>query len=177
MYRWLWLMALLVWTASLPARDHTVVQPGGTRITTHRVSLLGVLPAPCIALEARGGVATIVLSRDTVDRLAARDEHAVENKISRMDFLASGRARELLKLLVPGRDHLGCQRLRGKPTSEIAYLVGWLLEQGRAAVFTPRFSGPEPAVVVRHTDTALFGTEDFLLPDGTVIWGYGVWVS
>lgn len=176
MYRWLWLMGLLAWTASLPAQHRTVLQPDGTRITTHQVALPGVLPAPCIALEAQGGLATIVLPRETVDRLAARDEHALENTISRMDFLASGRARALLKLLAPGRDRLGCQRLRGKPSMETSYLVRWLLEQVHATVFTPRFSGPEPAIVVRHTSTPLFGTEDFLLLDGAVIWGYGVWM-
>lgn len=113
MHRLAWLMGLLGWMASLPAQDRMVVQPDGTRITTHQVSLLGALPAPRIALEARGGVATIVLPRETVDRLAARDEHAVENRISRLDFLASGRVRERLKLLAPGRDRLGCQPTAG----------------------------------------------------------------
>lgn len=177
MYRLIWLIGLFGWTASLPAQDQTVALPDGTHITTHRVSLLGALPASCIALEAKGGSATIVLPRETVDWLAARDVHAVENRVPRMEFLASGRARELLKLLVAGRDHLGCQRLRGKPSMETTFLVGWLLEQGHAAVFAPRFGGPEPAIVVRHTDTLLSGFEDFRLLDGTVIWSYSVWVS
>lgn len=176
MYRLMWLIVFLGWAGSLPAQDRTVVMPDGTLVATDRVSLLGTLPTSCIALEAEGGSATIVLSRQTLELLAARDVHALERKVSRVELLASGRARELLKFLAPGRDRFGCQRLRGKPPMNTSFLVGWLLEQGRAVVFTPRFSGPEPAIIVRHTDTSVSGFEDFRLLDGTVIWSYGVWV-
>jgi hypothetical protein len=52
-----------------------------------------------------------------------------------------------------------------------------MLEQGRAAVVTRRLGKPEPAIIVQHTDTPIFGCEDFLLLDGTKIWGYSVWVA
>lgn len=70
-----------------------------------------------------------------------------------MDFLASGRARDLLKLLSHRRDRMGCQRLRDGIPTDTAYLIGWLLEQGHAAVFTQRLHQPEPAIIVRRVDT------------------------
>lgn len=110
-------------------------------------------------------------------RLASRDVHAAEDKISRMEFLASGRARELLALLAPGRDRFGCQRLSGEPSLETQFLVGWMLEDGRAAVLKSGSRRPEPTILVRRTDTLIMGYENFLLLDGTVVWGYSVWVS
>jgi hypothetical protein len=179
MYRLIVLMGLLGWAALLQAQGRPVGPQEGMRITKLRVSLLGVLPASCVALESERGRATIVLPRKTLDRLAKRDEDAVEDTISRREFLASGRARELLSLLGPGRDQFGCQRLQGKPSMETSYLVGWMLEQGHAAVVTRRLGKPEPepAIIVQHTDTLIFGYEDFLLLDGTKIWGYSVWVA
>ena len=177
MRRWLWLIGMLMLTGGLQAQDRVKVTPDGTRITTRQVSLLDGVPAACIALEAKGQVATIVISRGLVNRLAARDEKAIEGRISRMDFLASGRARDLLKRLSVGRDAMGCQRVRGQLPLDTTFLIGWLLEKGRAAVYTHRLTLPEPVVIVRHTDTQLFGFEEFVLLDGKVIWGYGTWVS
>lgn len=176
MHRLLLLMGMFGWVGALPAQDRTVVEPDGTRIATHQVSLLTELPAPCISLEAEGGAATLVIPRNEVNRLAARDEKAVEDGISRMDFLASGRARDLLKLMSDQRDDRGCQRIRGKLPLDTTYLIGWLLEHGRVAVFTHRFHLPEPAIIVRRTDGQLSGYESFLLLDGTMIWSYGTWV-
>jgi hypothetical protein len=114
MRRWLWLMGVFVWAGVLQAQDRTEVKPDGTRITTHQVPLLDQLPTACVALESKGGLATIVIPADELDRLATRDEKALEGKISRMDFLASGRARDLLKLLSTERDSRGCQEIRGR---------------------------------------------------------------
>jgi len=177
MYRLIVLIALLGWSALLQAQGRPVGPQEGTRITKVRVPLLGTLPASCVALEGERGKATIVLPRKTLDWLAERDEDAVEEKISRTEFLASGRARELLSLLGAGRDQFGCQRLQGKPSMETSFLVGWMLEQGHAAVVTRRLGKPEPAIIVQHTDTLIYGYEDFLLPDGAAVWCFSVWVA
>lgn len=177
MRRWLWLMGVFVWAGLLQAQDRTEVKPDGTRITTHQVPLLNKLPTACVALESKGGLATIVIPADELHRLATRDEKALEGKISRMDFLASGRARDLLKLLSTERDSRGCQEIRGQLPLDTTYLIGWLLEQGHAEVFTHHLNLPEPFIIVRHINTPIFGTEEFLLQDGTEIWGYGTWVS
>lgn len=177
-YRWL-LVGILVWAGAMPAqgRTVTVVAPDGTRVAEYRVSLSGRLPAACATLGTRGGVATIVIPIDELNRLADRDEHAIENRISRVDFLASGRARDLLKLLSTDRDSRGCKRLRGELAPDTSYLIGWLLEQGRVLVFTRNLNLPEPAIVVRHVDGQVSGYEVFALVNGTVFWSYGVWVS
>jgi hypothetical protein len=177
MYRLLLLIGMLVSPGALLARGRTVVKPDGTRITTQRVPLLAGLPAACVGLDVKSGAATIVIPIGELNRLADRDEEAIENNISRMDFLASGRARDLLKLLSAERDSRGCQRLRRELPMDTSYLVGWLLEQGRVAVFTHHLDLPEPAIVVRHIDGQLSGYEVFMLMDGTVIWSHGTWVS
>ena len=122
MYRLICLIGLVGWAASLPAQNRKIVSPDGTRIGTRQVSLLSAVPEPCIALEAEDRSSTIVLSRNTVEWLASRDVDAVEDKISRMEFLASGRARELLASLAPSRDRFGCQRLSGEPSLETQFL-------------------------------------------------------
>lgn len=177
MFRWTLMVVMFALAGTLQARDHVETNPDGTRITTRQVPLLQGVPGRCIAVEATGGVATIVISRDLIDGLAGRDEKALEATISRMDFLASGRARDLLKLLSDKRDRMGCQRVVSPLPLDTRYLIGWLLEKGRAAVFTHRLGLPEPAIVVRHTHTRVFGMEDFILLDGTRIWGYSTWVS
>ena len=177
MCRWIFMVGMLALAGTLQAHDRVETTPDGTRITTRQVPLLEGVPGRCIAVEATGSVATIVISRDRVDSLANRDEKALEATISRMDFLASGRARDLLKLLSGKRDSMGCQRAVSPLPLDTRYLIGWLLEKGRAAVFTHRLGLPEPVIVVRHTHTRVFGMEDFILLDGTRIWAYSTWVS
>jgi hypothetical protein len=71
--------------------------------------------------EGERGAATIVIPVDELKRLAARDEKAIENRISRADYLASGRARDLLKLLSDQRDSRGCRRMRGELPLDTTY--------------------------------------------------------
>ncbi|MGP1666530.1 MAG: hypothetical protein ACTS5I_11590 [Rhodanobacter sp.] len=177
MHRLLCLVGFVFSVATLHAQEQAVTKPDGTRITTRQVPLLAGVPASCIALETRSGKATVVLSKEDLDRLAARDERAVESDISRMELLASGRARDLLKSLSSQRDSRGCQRVIGALPFDTNYLVGWLLEQGKAAVYMPQRNLPEPVIVVRRIDSQLSGYEIFSLLDGTEVWSYSVWVS
>ncbi|HEY0197893.1 MAG TPA: hypothetical protein VGC19_05025 [Rhodanobacter sp.] len=170
-------MGALAFSVALFAQDRNVVEPDGTRIATRTVHLLQGVPSECVSLEDHGQAATIVLPRDELERLAARNEKADDGKLDRMEFLASGRARDFLKMLGRARDGYGCIAFTGKLPQDSTYLIGWMLEQGKAAVFTKRLRLPEPVIVVRHTDTRLFGYEDFLLLDGTPIWSYGTWVT
>jgi len=80
----------------------------------------------------------------------------------------------LLRLLPTERDGRECQGARGQLSLDTTYLVGWLLEHGRVAVFTHRLSLPEPVIVVRRTDGEPSGYESFPLPDGTAILSHGV---
>lgn len=71
---------MFVWAGVLQAQDRVVVKPDGTRITTHRVPLPNGFPKGCIALDAKGGMATIVVSRERMDRFAARNEMVLQGR-------------------------------------------------------------------------------------------------
>lgn len=93
------------------------------------------------------------------------------------NFPRRGCARELLKFVSSQRDSRGCLNVSGELPRGVSYLIGWMSEHGHAAVFARRLNLPEPVIIVRHVETKVSRYEDFLLPDGTEIWGCGVWVS
>ncbi|WP_139350215.1 hypothetical protein [Rhodanobacter sp. C03] len=170
------MMAMVAATVAY-AQDRTPIAPSGTRVTTQTVQLLTGMPAACVSLAAEHTAAMIVLPRDELDRLAAPHTPVEEAGLMRLDLLAESRAREFLKTLGKDHDDHGCVAVRGKVSMDTGFLIGWLLEHGHALVITKRMRLPEPVVIVRHTDTRLFGYEEFLLTDDSVIWGYGTWVS
>jgi hypothetical protein len=170
-------MVAMVAAAAVYAQDRTTIAPDGTRVTTQTVHLLTDMPTACVSLPASHAAATIVLSRDELDRLAAPHMPEEDAGLKRLDLLAESRAREFLKTLGKDHDANGCVPVRGKVSMETGFLIGWLLEHGHALVITRRLRLPEPVIIVRHTDTRLFGYEDFLLTDDSVIWRYSTWVS
>lgn len=147
------------------------------RIRTQEVHLAMDVPTPCVAVAAGRDVATIVLSRDELDRIAAVRTRVDASEAARLAFIAGMRARALLGQLGSARDARGCVAVQGAVPFDARFLVGQLLEQGHATVFTRGLKLPEPVLRIRHVDTLLNGWEEFRLLDGTEIWGYGTWVS
>ena len=167
-----WLLA-----ASTTANGRTASLQSGIRISTQKVHLAENVPVPCVAVTAEHGVATIVLSREELDRLAAVDTRVDASETARLAFLGGIRARALLEQLGPARDAHACLVVQGVVPFDSRFLVGQLLEQGHATVFIRRLNLPEPMLQIRHVNTLLNGWEEFRLLDGTEIWGYSTWVS
>jgi hypothetical protein len=145
-------------------------------VRTTDVHLAQIMPAHCVAVAADGDTATIVLSRDELDSLAAIGRPADGNEAARQAWIAGMRAKALLAHL-GARDGRGCQVVQGSLPPDTRFVVGRLLEQGHATVFTRHLDLPEPVLQIRYVDGAASGEEAFLLLDGTYIWGYGTWVS
>lgn len=162
---------------SMSARTQELKPQDGFRVTSQMVHLAEAVPVPCVAVAAQRTEATIVLSRTELEGLAAVRTRVDNSEPARLAFITGDRARALLKQIGPARDAHGCQVVQGTVPLDPGFLVGKLLEQGHATVFTKRLNLPEPVVEVRHVDTELNGREEFRLLDGTVIWSYGVWVS
>lgn len=169
---WIGMFAL-----SASARAQELKPQDGFRVTSQRVHLTEAVRVPCVAVAAQRVEATIVLSREELEGLAAVHTRTDDSEPARLAFIAGMRARALLGQLGPGRDVRGCQVVQGGVPLDAGFLVGQLLEQGHATVFTKRLNMPEPIIEIRHVNTLLNGWEEFRLLDGTMIWSYGVWVS
>ena len=170
---------VLAWVlaASASANSCAASPQKDMQISTQEVHLAENVPVGCVAVMAEHDMATIVLSREELDRLATVSTRVDASETARLAFIAGSRARALLKQLGPARDVRGCQVVQGVVPLDARFLVGQLLEHGHATVFARRRDLPEPTIQIRHVNTPVNGLEEFLLLDGTEIWGYGTWVS
>ncbi len=146
-----------------------------TRISTQEVHLAENVPVPCVSVAAEHGAATIVLSREELDRLAEVKTRLDASETARLALIAGSRARALLTQLGPRPDARGCLVVQGVVPLDTRFLVGQLLTEGHATVFTRRLNLPEPSLQIRHVSTLYDGWDEFRLLDGTEIWGYGTW--
>ncbi len=178
-------LALLAFAGGSPAQEHPAPGPDGTWVVEERVSLLSSAPASCIALEAENGAATIVLPLQEIEELAARDAdrpdiiHVVlVDGPPTKPMLYPRSARALLKLVQPERDVRGCRRVQlDRAPSIVNGLIGGLLEEGHAAVYTHHLNLAEPALVVRHVTSKIFGYDVLVLLDGTLVLHCPLWIS
>lgn len=178
------LLALLAFAGRLPAQGRPVAGPDSTWVVEDRVSLLAGAPAGCIALEAVGGKAAIILPLQEVVDLAARANDArdtlravsVERPPTKVVPEPRG-ARALLKLVQPKIDGRGCRVLSTDRLSmSLAAFVGGLIEVGHAAVFTHHSNLAEPALIVRRVTSEVFAYDEFVLLDGTSVWHCPLWM-
>ncbi|WP_158884093.1 hypothetical protein [Rhodanobacter sp. L36] len=151
-------------------------KPGtGTNIQT--VHLSEIVPARCVAVTADGGVATIVLSREELDGLAGFDKPVDDNNaLTRQAWINGTRAKALLTQL-GAIDARGCQVVQGTLPFDVRFVVGLLLEEGHATIFTRQLNLPEPVLEIRHVNKRFFGWEEFRLLNGTQVWSYDTWTA
>lgn len=81
---------------STPARTQDLRSQDGFRVTSQRVHLAETVPVPCVAVAAPRAEATIVLSREELEGLAAVRTRVDDSEPARLAFIAGMRARALL---------------------------------------------------------------------------------
>lgn len=79
-----------------------------SRISTQDVRLAESVPVPCVAVVAEPGVATIVVSREELERLAAVSSWRDADEPARLAFIAGSRA---LKVLIDRKEWWGNLRI------------------------------------------------------------------
>lgn len=110
--RWI-VMGIGMLALSTPGRTQDLRSQDGFRVTSQRVHLAETVPVPCVAVAAPRAEATIVLSREELEGLAAVRARVDDSEPARLAFIAGMRARALLGQVGPGRDAHGCQVVQG----------------------------------------------------------------
>lgn len=138
---------------------------------------LTVVPYPCLSVPAQG--ARILLSKADLAAISASDaQDSQKDRKQRLAFLAIGRARKLLEK-ASAEDDLGCAAVSLDHTledSDSLFLVGSLLEEGKAAVVRSGSHTPEAKILMEDYGEGA-SVERFRLVDGTVFFSLTLWVS
>jgi hypothetical protein len=145
----------------------------------HRtVALLASMPTPCVSIQGSG--ARILLSRTDLIALDANHGQTYQTEAERLAMIAGNRAKSLLDAISSSRDASGCAEIsfaNGTDKQESMYLVGQLLEQGKAMVIRDGATQPELKIVVHDYNTPIMGTRSFEFVEGGAFLSYGTWVA
>jgi hypothetical protein len=118
------------------------------RETEETIALDTKVPLQCISLTNDFGV-RVILPKETISKLAQKEPKVLD--MSEVEIRVYGdRAIELLKSLDGTRDEFGCQK-GVSSGQETLYLVARFIKSGKATIFSPKSTKPEPKVIYRQT--------------------------
>ncbi len=122
--------------------------------TPQRIALAQTMAPPCLSIAVEQ--AAISLPGNALMRaVEARRASATppKDEAQRLTWIAGGRAQGLLAIASDERDRFGCTLVdRKQVPADSMYLVGRLLESGRAAVWTDAPPGLAAAIEIRRTN-------------------------
>lgn len=144
-------MVLAVLLALTPLHPRPAVPPVGAEVDqSFAIRLPAAIPGPAVRIKAGG--ASILLSRELLEQLAANNRTSWNTEEERQELIAAGRARKLLAGLTPppaGEP----PELKAEALADAAYLVAMMLEAGKAVVVPEGAAAPAEQIVVRYWAT------------------------
>jgi len=155
-------IALISILLAMTASSAAVSQPSATRLLAEQfvspvenrdeerefvVRAASAAPQPCIAVASLDKDIAILIPRKLVEKLAAAaDKRSYNNEIERLDMVFALRAKALLGAVTSVRSRLDCNRT--SIDADTQYLIGRLLNSGKAAIFDARTSRVVPSLTV-----------------------------
>ncbi|MDL5365480.1 hypothetical protein QSH18_07665 [Xanthomonas sp. NCPPB 2654] len=122
--------------------------------TPRRIAIAQSMAPPCLSIAVEQATISLPgneLMRAVQGRRASAT--APEDETQRQAWIAGGRAQTLLAIASDQRDRFGCTLVdRRQVPADGMYLVGRLLESGRAAVWTTAPPGLAAAIEVRRSN-------------------------